>query len=126
MTEEEQIPQNLEPEFTATQGQPAKSLKELMADNPLFSELVKAETLVGETFFIIGFSSFESQYEGQGRVYHVLCDETNKGDFFRTVLGGKAIVPILDAIAEQGITNPVKVTLGFVDGGKYGGYYTIE
>lgn len=126
MSEEQEIPANLEPDFTADRQAEPQTLKDVMKDNPLFSELVKAESLKGETFYIIGFSSFESAYEGQELVYHVICDETGKGDYFRTILGGKAIVPILSEIAKQGITTPIKVTLGFVDGGKYGGYYTIE
>lgn len=126
MTDKDEIPEEFTPDFTADKQSEPKTLKELMADNPLFSDLIKAEALVGETFYIIGFSSFESQFEGQGEVYHVLCDETLKGDYFRTVLGGRAIVPILAEIAKLGLTNPIKVTLGFVDGGKYGGYYTLE
>lgn len=126
MTDQEQIPENLELEFQAKPDAEAKTPKELLADNPLYSDLVKAEMLVGETFYIIGFSSFESQFEGQGRVYHVLCDETLKGDYFRTVLGGKAIVPVLDEIAKLGTANPIKVTLGHVDGGRFGGYYIFE
>lgn len=126
MTKKDTQTQTLPDNFTADEMNEPIGISELLAQTGALSEMVKAELLKDETFFIIAMNPFESRFEGQGHAYHCICKETLDGDYFRTVLGGTAIVRHLDAICEMGLTNPIRVTLKFIDGGKYGGYYTLE
>ena len=85
----------------------------------------KAEEIVGVTFVIVTLKEFESSYVEQDHAYFCGCIALD-GEKFTVVLGGTAIVDFLDKFTAIDTRKPLKVTLGFVKQGKYGGYYTIS
>jgi len=88
--------------------------------------MVKAEDLIDETFIIRGASSFPSAYENQDHAWYCICESPKDQERFAVVLGGMAVVKILDVMAAAGFDHPLQVTLRQKAGGKYGRYYVIE
>jgi hypothetical protein len=87
---------------------------------------VPAESLVGQTFVILGAKAYQSSFADDRRVYFCVCKDEHTGEIFTTSLGGAAVVDILDSLAAAGINRPVRGTLANNEGGKYGHYYTFE
>lgn len=116
----------VEYEFRANPENEPIDIGNILADTGEAAELIPAEKLKGETFYIIRMNRFKSRFQGQEYAFHCICSEIIGDDFFRTVLGGEAVVRHLNLICELGLTNPVRVTLKFLEGGRYGGYYVLE
>lgn len=87
---------------------------------------IGAKELVGTTFDILRARAFDSNFPGQGHAWYCVIRPIETDELFSVVLGGGAVVEILDAFAKSGMTQPLRVTLGWKDGGKFSGYYTLE
>ena len=103
----------------------AKSIDEINADQHLTPPHVKPLDLVDTTFVLVSAKQFESSYAGQDHAYFCTCLDMG-GKPFTTVLGGMTFVEFMDKFTALDLQQPVKVTLGFVKQGKYGGYYVIS
>lgn len=87
---------------------------------------IKAEELVGKVFDILRAKQQESSYEGQEHFWFCIVRPVGQDELFETVLGGGAVMEILDAYAKSGLMNPLRVTLDFIKGGKFKGYYQFK
>lgn len=105
---------------------PTVDLKDVIEEIAPQGEKVEAKKLVDETFTILRARPFESSFRGQAHAYFVVGELKKDKKLFNTVLGGGAVTDTLDLWARQGMSNPLRVTLRFVKGGKYKGYYTLE
>lgn len=87
---------------------------------------IKAEALIDKTFVIRSASSFVSTL-GQGNsAYYCVCVMPDTGELFSTVLGGRAVVDLLDLYFQSGEQASLEVTLRKIAGGRFGRYYTLE
>lgn len=126
--QEEQIYQQELPGqgFEANLTLPSMPLKDIIDDIAPSGVKVSAESLIGETFTLVRAKTFLSRFSGQHHCYYVVgCDEKT-GELFNTVLGGSAVVDVLDALTRAKRSEPISVTLNWVKGGQYKGYYTLE
>lgn len=87
---------------------------------------ITAEELVNRTFDITRAKRQESSFEGQDHFWFCIVRPVDQDELFEVVLGGGALLEVLDAYAESGIKNPLRVTLDFKTGGKFKGYYTFK
>lgn len=87
---------------------------------------IKAEELVNMTFDILRAKRQESTFEGQEHFWFCIIRPVGQDELFETVLGGGAVMEVLDAYAASGYTSPLRVTLDFKAGGKFKGYYTFK
>lgn len=87
---------------------------------------IEAKELVGIEFDILRAKKFDSAFEGQDHAWYCVVRKVGDPEVYAVTLGGQAVVEILDAYASTGSTRPLRVKLGFHDGGKYNGYYTFE
>ena len=88
---------------------------------------MKAGDLVGETFDILSAKPFKSTYEGQDRLpFFCNCRALEDEEHFTTVLGGAQPTEVIQSYIDAGGDRPLRVTLRFVKGGAYKGYYVIE
>jgi len=101
-------------------------LKDVLEEFAPSGEKVKAESIINQEFMIVRARPFESRYPGQTHAWFVVGKFTKSGKLFNTVLGGAAVVDVLDGWARAARTQPLIVTLRWNEGGKYGGYYTLE
>ncbi len=87
---------------------------------------IPASELVDRTFIITGAKPFESSFKGGEHAWFCVCVDPELGEVFTTVLGGLAVVDIIDALAKAGLSAPLQVTMRQVQGGRYGRYYVLE
>lgn len=87
---------------------------------------ITAEELVGKTFDILRAKRFDSSFEGQDHAWYCVIRPVDQDEVFAVVLGGGAVVEVLDAVAKMGISQPLRATLQYHQSGKFGGYYTFE
>lgn len=88
---------------------------------------ISAEDLTGKQFDILRAKRFESSFEGQDHAWFCIVRPVGQDELFETTLGGQAVVEVLDAYAESGLQNPLRVKLAFYPGkGKFKGYYNFE
>ena len=87
---------------------------------------IPAEELVGQGFTILGAKAFQSSFKQDAHAYFCVCALEGTGEIITTVLGGQAVVDIIDALTAQHFDSPLKVRLNFKQGGAYGGYYFFE
>lgn len=92
----------------------------------LSGPLVSARELIGHTLTIVRAKPFESTYEAQGHAWFCVVHVDGSDDFNTVVLGGGAIKEILDAYSMTSDMRPLQFVLTWVEGGKYGGYYSLE
>ena len=112
--------------FQSDEGAQIVDYGEVIERLELEPVMVKAVDLVDETFIILGGKQFPSSYENQDHAWYCICEDLKKSERFAVVLGGRAVMKILDAMAASGFKNPLKVTLKQKHGGKYGRYYVFE
>lgn len=101
-------------------------LSDILKQMGLSGPRVPAVNLVDKTFSITGAKPFESSFGKGKHAYFCTCIEQESGEIFTTVLGGGAVVDIIDALANSEFGAPLLVTLRLVKGGRYGHYYTLE
>lgn len=87
---------------------------------------IDAQDLVGKTFDILRAKKQESSFEGQDHFWFCIVRPVDTDENYETVLGGGAVIEVLDAYAKSGLNNPLRVTLDFVKGGKFKGYYQFR
>lgn len=87
---------------------------------------VSARELVGKTFDIYRAKQFDSSFQMQDHAWYCVVKPLDSDELYSVVLGGGAVVEILDAFAQSGMDAPLRVTLGWKEGGKFSGYYTLE
>jgi len=112
--------------YIADKTQPTVSLTKLLNDMGLAGVRVPASELIDRKFMIIRAKPFQSAYNEEAHAWFCVCIDPDVNEVFTTVLGGKAVVDILDALTATGIDNPLEVTLRQVKGGRYGKYYVLE
>ena len=112
--------------YIADKTQPTVSLTKLLNDMGLAGVRVPASELIDRKFLIIRAKPFQSAYNEEAHAWFCVCIDPDINEVFTTVLGGKAVVDILDALTATGIDNPLEVTLRQVMGGRYGRYYILE
>ena len=101
-------------------------LAEILEKMGLSGPRIPAADLVGKTFIIYRGRSFRSSFKDQENAWFCVCAMPKTGELFTVVLGGKAVVDILEALALDGWRQPLEVTLNEVKGGRYGKYYILE
>lgn len=101
-------------------------LGEVLSELGLPSMQVKATDLVGQTFNIVSAAEFDSQFEGQGRVYYCVVKMDKDDNLYSVVFGGMAVIHVLSMYIDAGRGRPLRVTLNFVDQGRHDGYYTLS
>jgi len=87
---------------------------------------ISAKELIGTTFDILRARQFESSYKDKMHAWYCVIRLDNTDELFSVVLGGGAVVEILDAFAQSGMNSPLRVQLAWTDGGKHDGYYYLE
>lgn len=101
-------------------------LRKEMEELGLFAPHIKAKELIGETFIIFKAKPFESKYEQEYSPYFCNCTDLKHTEVWTTVLGGQAVTELLSKYIALETGKPIKVTLGWVEGGSHDGYFTIE
>lgn len=87
---------------------------------------IAAKDLVGKTFVILRAQEFKSEFEKQDHAYYCTIKLVDDGELYSVVLGGGAMVDMLDAIADAGLAEPLKVTLRWKERGEDNSYYFFE
>lgn len=112
--------------IVANQEKAPVVLAEYLQKMGLTGPRVAAQELIDHEFTILRAKPFASAFKEGAHAWFVVCRDALTDEVFTTVLGGAAIVEILDALANAGFDAPLTVTLKWVPGGKFNGYYTIE
>lgn len=87
---------------------------------------IAAKDLVGKTFVIHRAQEFKSAFENTDHVYYCTVKLVDDAELYSVVLGGGALVDVLDAIADAGLAEPMKVTLRYKERGEDNSYYFFE
>ncbi len=87
---------------------------------------LETKELIDQEFILHRAKQFPSRFPGQDIAYYVVGTTVKGNTLFNTVLGGGQPQEVLDAILHEGMENPVKFKLRFIEGGQYGGYYILE
>ena len=128
--EEEKVAAEIVPvvagQYVAAKDKPVLSLQRVLSEMGISGPRVTAEQLVDQTFTILRAKAFPSAYAEGAHAYFCICQPQGGGDVFTTVLGGQAVVDVLDALFATGLTNPLEVTLRKVEKGRFGRYYILE
>jgi len=86
---------------------------------------IPAKELVGHTLTIFRAKPFLSSFNDDAQAWFCVCKDHDTNAQITTVLGGGAVVDILGAYAESGQNRPLTVTLQWIEGGRFGGYYQL-
>lgn len=92
----------------------------------LAGETVPAKNLIDSTFDILRAKTYESSYKDNEPVWFCVIKPLDSAEIYTTSIGGGACVEVLNAYANSGKTNPLRVTLRWKEGGKHDGYYFFE
>ena len=88
---------------------------------------VQAKQLVDKTFVILRAKQFDSSFQDDAHAYFCTIKPLDEAEPYTVVLGGQAVVEVLDAFVAYGSDQPLKVTLRYAEGqGKFSGYYFFE
>lgn len=87
---------------------------------------VDAKDLVGVELVIYAAKPFLSAFEGQKHAFFCHVKVGDSDEMLGVVLGGVAVLDYLNAWYLQEPRAPMRFRLGWVSGGRYSGYYTIE
>lgn len=112
--------------LTPDREKPPVKLSDIVAQMGISGPQVPAEELVDQTFTILKAKSFDSAFAEDRHAYFCAIAIEGTGEIMTTVLGGQAVVDIIDALSAAGLDNPLTVTLRHKTGGKYNGYYVLE
>ena len=128
--EEEKVVAEIVPaatiQYEAVKDKPVLSLSRALAEMGISGRRVTAEQLVDQTFTILRAKAFASRFQEGTHAYFCVCQPQGGGEVFTTVLGGRAVVDVLDAFFATGLTNPLEVRLSEIEGGRFGRYYVLE
>lgn len=112
--------------YVSDKAMPVVRLSNLLQEMGLAGPRIPAEQLVGTTFTILRGKPFQSSFQSDAHAWFCVCRSKDTQDVFTTVLGGQAVVDILDALVATGMSNPLEVTLQWKEGGNFSGYYVLE
>jgi len=87
---------------------------------------IPATELRGKTFTILRAKPFMSSFDASKDAWFCVILLPDDDDTYTTVLGGEAVVDILAAVAKAEYERPLQVTLEWIEGGRYGGYYQFS
>lgn len=110
-------------EYQANVELPVLDLNHELQRVGLLAPKIPAKELVGRSFVINYAKPFMSSFKEQDHCYFIRATDPLTGEIFTTVLGGQAVVDILDMLRSTDFKNPLLVKLEFIKGGNYGGYY---
>lgn len=102
------------------------SLHDIMEQAGILARQVPAVDLVDQTFIITGLKTFKSSFQDGNHCYYTMLTVKDSGEKLATVLGGGAVVDMLDTLIKAGVRSPLEVTLRNVEGGAFGHYYVLE
>ena len=123
---DELVPEEEQTEmFIASEDKPIV-LRDEMEALGLLAPHIKARELIGSTFIIFKASTFKGLGDPDFDPYFCNCTDLKHKEAWTTVLGGQAITPILQGYIATGVNKPIQVTLGWTEGGAYGGYFVFE
>jgi len=111
--------------FVASEDKPIV-LRDEMEALGLLAPHMKPKDLVGETFIIFKAKTFKGKGDPEFDPYFCHCTDLDRKEVWTVVLGGQAVTPILAGYIATGVNKPIQVTLGWEEGGAYGGYFTLE
>lgn len=101
-------------------------LAEVLQQMGLSGPRVPAEHLKGQTITIYRAKPFQSSFNKDRNAWFCVFSYEPGGELFTTVLGGTAVVEILEAFAALGGDQPLTVTIDWVESGAFGGYYQLS
>lgn len=118
----------LDDEFSLAVFKEYDQLIDLSAKVKEFNEQcpkTKLKDILNRPFIILEMKPFTSSFAGQEEVFHCYCQDAETNQLFRTVIGAGAIVDILSRAYHAGVKSGLKLEIGWVQGGAYGGYYQL-
>jgi len=110
----------------ATSGAEAQSVSDLPGMAPFEGEQIKTRDLLGRPFLVLKARSMRSTKGKGGHFYAIQGQDEDTLEYFRTLLGGVAVVKVIDVWIKQESRKPLRVTLREVEGGEFGHYYVLE
>lgn len=87
---------------------------------------IPAEQLKYKKFKIVRAKPFMSSYDESKQCYFCVIYLEGDSNPYTTVLGGGAVVDIIQAYIASGGKKPLMVMLDFIEGGRWGGYYQLS
>lgn len=110
----------------ATEGAEVQAVSDLPGMAPFEGEQIKTVKLIGRTFLVTKARWMKSTKGKGGHFYTVQAQDEETGELFSTLLGGVAVVKVIDTWMRQETRRPLRVTLREVEGGEFGRYYVVE
>lgn len=101
-------------------------LNDILSAMGLTGPRIPATELVDHQFDIMSARQFDSAYKEQAHAWFCIGRDVETGELFTTVLGGQAVVDVLDALTHAGLNQPLRVTLRLKAQGRFGRYYILE
>lgn len=102
-------------------------LSSILAEMGISGPRIPAESLIDQTFVIRAAKAFQSSYQEQAHAYFCVIAMVDTGEVLTSVLGGQAVVDIIDSLCAAGLDSPLEVTLRYkAGGGRFSGYYYLE
>jgi len=114
------------PQTRADRGLKPRKLGDVKEQMGEVTQKIKAVDLIDKPFVILSAKAFPSTLKQGSYAYYCECSNPKSGELFATVLGGGAVVEMLDKWCASGLMEPLLVTLRKVSGGRYGRYYVLE
>ena len=100
-------------------------LAEVLEQMGMSGPRIPAKELIGHTLTIHRAKPFMSSFNEDNQAWFCVCKDHDTNAQITTVLGGGAVVDILEAYAASGQGRPLTVTLQWIEGGRFGGYYQL-
>jgi len=120
------VPEAVQSEMFADMEKKPINLRKEMEKLGLLARHIKAKDLIGESFIIFKAKPFASKFDTANTPYFCHCTDLKHQEVWTTTLGGQAVTEVLKNYIALELGKPIIVTLGFIEGGAYDGYYTIE
>lgn len=101
-------------------------LQDVLRELGIAGPRIPADQLKGKTFTIVRAKPFMSSFAEDKQAY--FCVIVLEGDStpYTTVLGGQAVVDVIQAYILSGGNKPLTVTLDFIEQGRWAGYYQLS
>lgn len=126
MSEQETAPQQNQLAMVADFDVKPVKLSVILDEITPTGEKLKAEDILDQEFTILRARSFPSKFPNQTHAYFVVGVFNKDQVLFNTVLGGAAVLDVLDGLCKAGFNKPLICTLRQVEGGTFGRYYVLE
>lgn len=110
----------------ATEGADAQAVSDLPGMAPFEGKQIKTRDLLGRPFLVLKARLMRTAKGKGGHFYAIQGKDEDTGELFRTLLGGVAVVKVVDVWIKETPRRPLRVTLREVEGGEYGHYYVLE